>query len=217
MVELFFSKHIDDAILKAERLESKLPSEILSMSGMSGIKTRHFYNNLLSLEDARYLEVGTWKGSSVCSAMYGNKALVVCVDNWSQFQGPKLEFLNSFEKFKGENNASFIEKDAFEIVTTALPKFNMYMYDGDHSELSHYLAVTHFLNAMDDVFIYVVDDWNWSQVREGTMKAIAASKLEIVHQREIRLTNDNSHTPPDIAKATWWNGIWAAVLRKTVI
>lgn len=32
------------------------------MDGMSGIKTRHFYNNLLNYYDARYLEIGTWKG-----------------------------------------------------------------------------------------------------------------------------------------------------------
>ena len=29
------------------------------MDGMTGKKTRHFYNNLLNTEDARYLEIGT--------------------------------------------------------------------------------------------------------------------------------------------------------------
>ena len=37
---------------------------------MTGIKTRHFYNNILNTDDARYLEIGAWKGSSICSAMY---------------------------------------------------------------------------------------------------------------------------------------------------
>jgi hypothetical protein len=59
---------------------------------MTGVYTRHFYNNLLTMDDARYLEIGTWAGSSVCSAMFKNKAKVVCVDNWSQYDGPKETF-----------------------------------------------------------------------------------------------------------------------------
>ena len=75
---------------------------------MSGLKTRHFYNNLLNFDDARYLEIGSWKGSSVCSAMYNNNAMIICVDNWSEFGGPKDEFLVNFNKFIGNNNARFI-------------------------------------------------------------------------------------------------------------
>jgi hypothetical protein len=83
---------IDTAFKNAENDISKLTDDILSMEGMTGKKTRHFYNNLLNTEDARYLEIGCWKGSSVCSAMYGNKAKIVCIDNWSEFEGPKTEF-----------------------------------------------------------------------------------------------------------------------------
>lgn len=85
------------------------------MDGMSGTKTRHFYNNLLNYQDARYLEIGTWKGSSVCSAMCGNKGTIVCIDNWCQFGGPKEEFLTNFYKHKGDNNAIFIENDCYKI------------------------------------------------------------------------------------------------------
>jgi hypothetical protein len=72
--------HIEDAFEKAERCESKITDAIINMEGMSGQNTRHFYNNLLSKEDSRYLEIGTWKGSSVCSGMCGNKAKVVCIE-----------------------------------------------------------------------------------------------------------------------------------------
>ena len=84
---------IETAFLNAENKISKITNEIINMEGMSGTKTRHFYNNLLNTEDARYLEIGTWKGSSVCSAMYGNTAKIICIDNWSEFGGPKNEFL----------------------------------------------------------------------------------------------------------------------------
>ena len=90
---------IETSFHNAENNISKITSDIIAMEGMSGTKTRHFYNNLLNTEDARYLEIGTWKGSSVCSAMCANKAIVICIDNWSEFGGPKSEFLKNFENF----------------------------------------------------------------------------------------------------------------------
>ena len=126
-MEIPYKTHIDKAFDNAENHISKITSGIIHMDGMTGTKTRHFYNNLLDIPDARYLEIGTWKGSSVCSAMCNNKATVVCIDNWSEFGGPKYEFLKNFQEFKGENNARFIESDCYNVDVSDLPKFNMYM------------------------------------------------------------------------------------------
>jgi hypothetical protein len=205
---------IDTAFHNAENNLSKITHEIINMDGMSGTKTRHFYNNLLNTEDARYLEIGTWKGSSVCSAMCNNKAKVVCIDNWSEFGGPKSEFLENFQKFKGDNDASFIENDCFNVDVSTLPKFNIYMYDGNHTNESHYKALFHYYNCLDDVFIFIVDDWNAPDVRNGTINAIKNLNLKVLYEREIRLTWDNSHTPIPEARRTWWNGIYVAVLQK---
>jgi hypothetical protein len=206
---------VELAFKNAENNESKITQFVVDMQGMSGLKTRHFYNNLLNFEDARYLEIGTWLGSSVCSAMCGNKATVVCMDNWSQLDGPKQAFMKNFEKCKGENNATFIETDCFDVDVTSLPKFNVYMYDGDHTQENHSKALTHFYNCLDDVFIFVVDDWNWKLVRDGTMSAIKQLKLKTVFQKEIRLTKDDSHTPWPLCAETWHNGIYVAILQKT--
>jgi hypothetical protein len=205
---------IDTAFLNAENGVSKITNEILLMDGMTGKKTRHFYNNLLNTEDARYLEIGTWKGSSVCSAMCGNKAKVVCIDNWSEFDGPKSEFLVNFEKFKGKNDAIFIENDCYKVDISTLPKFNIYMYDGNHSEENHYKALMHYYNCLDDVFIFIVDDWNWQFVRDGTNNSIKKLNLKVLYEKEIRLTSDNSHTARPHADNTWWNGIYVAILQK---
>ena len=205
---------IERAFKNAENNISKNTNDIINMEGMSGTKTRHFYNNLLNTEDSRYLEIGTWKGSSVCSAMCGNKAKVVCIDNWSEFGGPKSEFLVNFEKFKGENQAIFIENDCYKVDVSKLPKFNIYMYDGNHTNESHYRALLHYYNCLDDVFIFIVDDWNWKDVRDGTLNSIQKLNLKILYQKEIRLTWDNSHTPQPQAKDTWWNGIYVAILKK---
>jgi hypothetical protein len=206
---------IETSLENAEHYKSKINDDILKLEGMTGVKTRHFYNNLLNTDDARYLEIGTWKGSSVCSAMIGNKANVVCVDNWSEFGGPKSEFVSNFEKFKGDNNAIFIEENCFHLDIEKLPmKFNIYLYDGNHSAVSQYLALDHYYDCLDDTFIFIVDDWNFLEVRTGTKMAIETLKLKVLYEKEIRLTNDNSHTPEPLASQTWWNGLYVSVLQK---
>ena len=205
---------VENAFEKAEKYESKINDEIIGMEGMTGTKTRHFYNHLLDIEGARYLEIGTWKGSSVCSAMYGNKADVICIDNFSEFDGPRQEFLESFEKFKGENKARFIEQDCFTVDVSQIPKRNIYMYDGNHSYENHHKALLHYYDCLDDVFIYIVDDWNWVDVRYGTKHAIRDLNLIVLYEKEIRLTQDETHTPQPLASETWWNGIYVAILKK---
>ena len=207
-------QHVELAFENAENGKSKITDGILIMEGMSGIKTRHFYNNLLNKDDARYLEIGTWKGSSVCSAMCGNKAKVLCIDNWSEFGGPKDEFLVNFNTYKGENEAVFIEQDCFKVDISKLPKFNIYMYDGHHAEESHYMALIHYYECLDDMFIFIVDDWNWKNIRDGTYASFKRLNLSILYEREIRLTTDNSHTLPPLSTNTWWNGIYVAIVKK---
>jgi hypothetical protein len=200
-------QHVELAFEKAERGESKITDGILNMEGMSGIKTRHFYNNLLNTDNARYLEIGTWKGSSVCAAMCGNKATVVCIDNWSEFGGPKNEFLTNFSNYKGDNDARFIEQDCYSVDISQLPKFNIYMYDGNHTKDSHYKALVHYYNCLDDIFVFIVDDWNWKDVRDGTYESFKELKLSILTEKQI-------YTPGNGTRDTWWNGIYVAILKK---
>lgn len=212
-------KHIiETAFTNAENNISKITNDIISMEGMTGTKTRHFYNNLLNTKDARYLEIGTWKGSSVCSAMCGNKAKVICIDNWSEFGGPKNEFLNNFKKFKGNNDASFIESDCYKVDISTLSKFNIYMYDGNHTNESHYMALLYYYNCLDDIFIFIVDDWNWKDVRDGTMKSIQKLNLKVLYEKEIRTTQDDSHPVwGSEEQRNWHNGIYVSILQKTNI
>jgi len=209
-------QHVESAFEKAEKNQSKITTRLLYMEGMSGRKTRHFYNNLLNKDDARYLEIGTWKGSSVCSAMCGNNAKVVCIDNWSEFNGPKDEFLENFDTYKGRNDATFIEEDCYKVDISQLPKFNIYMYDGNHSKDSHYKALVHYYSCLDDMFIFIVDDWNWSDVRDGTYESFKELKLSVLYEREIRTTDDNTHSIwGSEEQKQWHNGIYVAILQKS--
>jgi hypothetical protein len=126
-----YINHVNKSIDNTIQNISNITQDILNIHGMSGVGTRHFYNNIVSMPDARYLEIGVWKGSSVCAAMCNNKATVVCIDNWSEFDGPKDAFIENFNKFKGDNDATFIETDSFKFdINNFKQKFNIYMYDG---------------------------------------------------------------------------------------
>src|SRR5271167_4709882 len=88
---------------------SKLVPEILAIPGMSGRKYRYFINNLIEPFPApRYLEVGSWAGSTLCSAIYGNDVDAVAIDNWSQFGRPSEHFLRHLSLFKGAARVSFL-------------------------------------------------------------------------------------------------------------
>jgi hypothetical protein len=221
--------HINKCFELAEKGKSKIDTYIKTWTdhteGMTGLKTRHFYNNLLSFDDSRYLEIGTYAGSSACSALCGNKAVATIIDNFSYIDNDgnlmphiKEQFLKNFTKYKGDNQANFIEADCFSLNVNELGKYNIYLYDGDHSRDAHHDALKHFLPVLDDTFIFIVDDWNWADVRSGTFSAIENLNLTIDAKWEIKLTDNDMHTPDtETARATWHNGIFVSVLTKSKI
>lgn len=204
--------HVEISFERAELLQSKISQDIKDMEGMTGEKTRHFYNNLLTMPDARYLEIGVWKGSSCCAAMFGNKAKIDLIDDFSGFGSPKDEFMSNLVKYKDKNDVIFNEVDCFKIDPNLLRhKFNIFLFDGDHSHESQRKGLEYYLPVMEDEFIFIIDDWNWKQVRTGTKQAIRDNNLEVLYMKEI-FTNNNDEFNND-AKG-WWNGICCVILKK---
>jgi hypothetical protein len=214
-MEFVYSEHIEASLENANRYISKCPTSILEMDGMSGKKTRHFYNNICSIPDCKYLEIGTWHGSSLCSAVYGNNLRSVVIDNWSYHTGDRDIFLQNISQYRGLNAISVVEKDCWNVSTAEIGmKCNVYLYDGDHTSESHRRALTHFINSMDDTFIYIVDDWNDLRVRVGTLSGIAECRLRICYHREIYTTHDNTHPVIHGPNSEWHNGMSVFVLSK---
>ena len=208
-------KHVIKSYELVKQFKTKLPTEVFQMEGFSGKMTRMFYNHLLSYEDARYLEIGTFKGSSTCAALHKNvNAKATCIDNWSQFNGPKDEFIANIKAFTNVDNITVIEQDCWTVDAAKLPKHNFYLYDGDHTFEAQYRAITHFVDAMDDCFVLVVDDWNWKEVQDGTMKGILDCNLELVYKKEILSNPHGQHVLQTLGVEQWWNGMLVAVLKK---
>jgi hypothetical protein len=198
---------------------------IYSIDGMSGKKYRYFINQLVgSLDDPRYLEVGSWMGSTLCSAIHGNKVRATAIDNWSEFGGPKDAFMTNVRNFiTPEANVTFIESDFRAIDYTRLPHtFNIYLFDGPHEAADQYDGLALALSCLDDYFIFIVDDWNWEKVRDGTLAAITKCELGVLYAAAIR-TTDHGGSPAHILPVKdwrtvrdfdWHNGYFIAVLAK---
>lgn len=207
--------HLESAIAKGEQEVSKLNKDVLKIEGMSSPKIRHFLNNLGSLAGAHYLEVGTWKGSTFIASLFGNQATIgsaIGVDNWSGPFGaePKKGFVANCAKFLvPKKRFTFVEGDCFKLdLAATVPKpISIYFYDGRHSFEDHVQAFTYFDSVFDQVFIAVVDDWNYPRVQKATREAFKKLRYEVVFERALPADMNG-----DIKK--WWNGLYVAVLKK---
>lgn len=202
------------SLARADRMESKITDSILNLEGMSGSNFRHFINNLCSYPGTRYFEVGCWKGSTLVSAMYGNQESlvdIVACDNFSEFSGPKNEFLANIQTFAPNPHLRFFDSDCFVLNKAAnfSAPMNVYFYDGAHTHKDQELAFTYFDSILDDVFIAIVDDWNLDAPRKGTALAFRKLGYKILFQATID-TQRNGNGNRD----TWWNGTYVAVVKK---
>lgn len=205
----YLIEHVIKSIETAELGASKLTSEILNLEGMSSNKVRHFLNNICSLENGHYLEIGVWKGSTFISALYQNNLeYAVAIDNWSLFAGPKQIFKNNIARFLQDGTYNFYEADCFKLDLKKIPnKINIYFYDGGHTTNEQKLAFTYYNDIFADTFIAIVDDYNWSEVQDGTQQAFQELGYNVLFERFLP-SSRNGDT------ASWWNGIYVAVISK---
>jgi hypothetical protein len=195
---------------------SKLPAAIRAIEGMSGQKYRTLINTLIeTLDRPRYLEIGSWLGSTAAAAIYGNDVQAVCIDNWSEFSGTKEQFLANIEKAKSNSSAlHLIERNFREVDYRALGKFNVFLFDGPHSVVAHTDGILVVQPCLANRFILIVDDWNWRDVRSGTMRGLLTANCRVESSIQVRTTMDNTLPSLEREKSDWHNGYFIAVVRK---
>lgn len=206
------------ALMRALAIDTKLPEWLITMSGMSGKKYRYFVNGLIeAMQNPAYLEVGSYSGSTACSAISGNTLSAFCIDNWSLFGGPKNEFDLNIKKVMADKiDFNFLEADFRQVEYEKIGKYNVYLFDGPHEEKDQFDGIVCAQSALDESYILIVDDYNWLPVRAGTQGAIASLGLEVECAVEIRTTQDDTH-PALLAmeKSDWHNGYYIAVCKKS--
>ena len=208
--------HILESIDKAERLDSNYTG--VAIESLTSNITKHFLNNICSLSDTVYLELGCYAGGTFYSALQNNNVKGYAVDNYKQPTYPNRDDLN----FKGYQNPKavlleppwypdkrydykLIEED---IQNIALPEeVNVIFYDADHDPQAQYINLKHVYQFCKDEFILIIDDANMPNVIESVDEFIRIMKLNVIFERKL-LTNK----PED--DTSWWNGLYILLLKK---
>jgi len=194
---------------------SKLPDSVLNIEGKTSKKFRILLNTLASNLDT-YLEIGTFKGGTFISTCYNNKNLTAYgMDNFSQFNPNKTveQILRSnINSYKDTcKRMVFFNSNCWEFdIKTIEKSIDMFFYDGPHTEQDQYKSLLTYLPIMQNQFLYIVDDFNWTRVEVGTVRAIEQLKLNILYNIRITHPRDGNIRETEL----WWNGIAVYVLEK---
>lgn len=199
----------DDALLDADvQIACDLCPDVY---GMLSIKKQQLLNLAFSMlpEGEGYLEVGTYMGKSLLSAMLGNpRRPVYAVDNFCEFEE------NSFPVLKGNldrygmfEHVNFCNGDFREVYTPDILRdpIGLYFYDGGHDYESQYLGIKLVEPFLADEALILVDDWrlapdSGSYAKDGTLQAVAESeqRLKLLYELPARYNGD---------RGLWWNGV----------
>lgn len=195
-----------------------LPDKVCQIEGMSGQKYRSLINQLVgSIPDARYLEIGSWAGSTTAAALCGNKVRALCIDNWSEYGGPRELFFGNIKKVLAPNvQFDIIEQDFRAVDYNDIGLFNVYLFDGPHAEKDQYDGIMIVQPALANPFILIVDDWNYRRVRLGTFQALLDARCRVEASIEIRTTRNNSDPRLTGRDSDWHNGYFIGVVNKTL-
>ena len=211
---------VKNALVKSNKEESKLSQTVLDIPGLTSNKVKHFINNICEVPDCKYLEVGVFQGAMFASALQGNNIVANAVDNWSDTSNVpmkdidiKAEKGNTKELFKKNirphvsgKSIVIVDSDSEDSLSKIPVKSNVVLYDGEHTVEAHYSFLTKYNNKIDNTFCFIVDDWNWSQVRHGTERSIETLGYKVLFKKEIFTKGED---PND-----FWNGLGIFVINK---
>lgn len=153
-----------------------------------------------------YLEVGTFKGRSLCGVLVdAPQRRYVAVENFSEFGMHTADARSQLERSIARHSVNrefrLIDGDAFRVLAgsaSAIDQIGVYFYDGAHTGLAHYLALGVAEPLLADEAVVLVDDASWPMVARATRRYVRRHAGWSI-ARDIRAETD--HDP------RWANGL----------
>lgn len=156
-----------------------------------------------------YIEVGTFRGKSLLSAMIDNPyRRVYAIDNFSEFERNGLDLtLGNLLRYGRATQVIFFDESFREVFgrNPFSTPAGLYFYDGAHDEQSQYDGIIMAEPFLANNALVLVDDWRHgpdsnSFARAGTLRAMQDSKHEwrLLFELGARYNGDY---------ALWWNGV----------
>jgi Methyltransferase domain len=150
--------------------------------------------------ETSFVNIGVWNGFTLLSGMIGNpNKICIGVDNFSEFGGPRDQFLDRFNTYRSDNHHFYCAgyQEYFRKVHSG--EIGFYIYDGHHS-YEHQMAG---LKLAEPFFaqncVILVDDTNGIEPRDATLDFIRESPNRYEILLDVK-TLWNKHP-------TFWNGV----------
>lgn len=191
-------EYLENTIRNLDKIE--LPKNIYKIRGLTGYKIQRLLNSLCSHLEAKHLHIGLFAGATLAGACYNNTIPIYAVDNFSDRAKQK-----EFDKNMSDNNIDnyrLLVKNCWEVSSADLDnhKFNVYFFDGPHSEEDHANALVKYEQHLADRFVFLVDDFNGQNVQNGTKKGLDKIDAKILYHVHLK---DGGHND----RNGYWNGL----------
>jgi hypothetical protein len=147
------------------------------------------------------------------SAISNNNVKSIAIDNWctpeisparempfNTEKDPKDIFLSNIK----DKDTIVIDSDINDIPTLSISNIDVLFYDGDHSKSSHLNSFKILDRYFNKVFIAIIDDYNWPDVREGM--ELVCNKYKVLYKKEIFTSGEDLND--------FWNGLGIYILEK---
>jgi len=143
-----------------------------------------------------YVEVGSYRGTSLVAAMLGNDGEFVAIDDFSFDKATPEGLETSLERF-GLDGATILAGDAFELLERGALEgrsVGVYYYDAAHDYESQLRGLRLVEPYLAREAVLIVDDSDWDEVRRATADYLAG-------QSQARLAFDIP------GSEGWWEGM----------
>ncbi len=194
-------------------------THLVQAQGLSTARVCNLLNDLVGSmgADETYLEIGTWQGLTLCSAIYQNagQRAVACDKfrlwgKWTGwgFKAKKALYDNVARYGEGGADVTFHHMTSRKLFNEGLvPKgVKVYFYDGDHSYEGTKHGVVEAAPMLCEESFLLMDDWNDDAIKKATLDGIKEAGLTIGWMRELEGENGNPEG--------WWNGLGVLQLLK---
>ncbi len=163
--------------------------------------------------DECYVEVGSFKGRSICGVSRGvSDRTFIAIENFAEFgmtgAEARAELMDNLERHCAGRDVRLVEGDAFALLGSGRcvdRSVGVNFYDGEHTARSHYLALGIIEPLLADEALVLVDDATWPLVQRAHARFLAAHRGWTVVRRWDARCNDDPQ---------WANGLHALRFRR---
>ena len=147
-----------------------------------------------------YVEVGTFRGTSLIGAALGRKADLVAIDRFRKTRAAPAELRANLARF-GVDGVTLLEGDAFELLREGAlsdRRVGVYYYDADHSYEAQLQSLQLVEPHLAERALLVVDNTDWRSVAAATRDYLASQpRARLVFEIPGR----------DKGFPGWWEGV----------